>query len=71
MRKTKSDFDIIFDDPPYHFKFYHNLKDNILSNNLVRKDGCLIIEHDSKTIFEDENMELRKYGNVHFSIFTN
>ena len=47
------------------------LKDNIFSNNLVRKDGCLIIEHDSSTNFDKENVELRKYGSVHFSIFAN
>ena len=71
LEKTKSDFDIIFADPPYNFEHYINLKDNIFSNNLVRKDGCLIIEHDAKTIFEDENVEVRKYGSIHFSIFTN
>ena len=71
LEKTKSDFDIIFADPPYNFEHYHKLKDNIFSNNLVRKDGCLIIEHDSSTNFDEENVELRKYGSVHFSIFTN
>ena len=71
LEKTKSDFDIIFADPPYNFEHYHNLKDNIFSNNLVRKDGGLIIEHDSSTNFYEENVELRKYGSVHFSIFTN
>jgi 16S rRNA G966 N2-methylase RsmD len=71
LEKTKSDFDIIFADPPYNFEHYHNLKDNIFSNNLVRKDGCLIIEHNSSTNFDEKNAELRKYGSVHFSIFTN
>ena len=71
LQKTKQDFDIIFADPPYHFEHYQQMKDNIFSNNLVRKDGCLIIEHDSSTNFDEENVELRKYGSVHFSIFTN
>ena len=71
LQKTKQDFDIIFADPPYHFEHYQQMKDNIFSNNLVRKDGCLIIEHDSSTNFDKENVELRKYGSVHFSIFAN
>lgn len=71
VQKTKKNFDIIFADPPYNFKHYQHMKDNIFDNNLVRKDGCLIIEHDRSTTFYEENVELRKYGSVHFSIFTN
>jgi len=71
VQKTKNNFDIIFADPPYNFKHYQQMKDNIFDNNLVIKDGCLIIEHDSSTNFDEENVELRKYGSVHFSIFTN
>lgn len=71
LQETKQDFDIIFADPPYHFEYYKEMKDNILKNNLIRKDGCLIIEHDSSINFGKENVELRKYGSVHFSIFAN
>jgi len=71
LEKTKTDYDIIFADPPYSFEHHQKLKDTIFSHNLIRKDGCLIIEHDSKTKFEEENVEHRKYGSVHFSIFTN
>ena len=71
VQETKQNFDIIFADPPYHFEYYKEMKDNILRNNLVRKDGCLIIEHDSRINFGKENVELRKYGSVHFSIFAN
>ncbi|MBC8265769.1 MAG: RsmD family RNA methyltransferase [Flavobacteriales bacterium] len=71
LQNTKQNFDIIFADPPYNFEHHKKLKDIIFSNNLVRKDGCLIIEHDSNTNFNDKNVELRKYGSVHFSIFTN
>lgn len=71
VQKTKKKFDIIFADPPYNFKHYQQMKYNIFDNNLVRKDGCLIIEHNSSANFDKENVELRKYGSVHFSIFTN
>ena len=70
LQKTKVDYDIIFADPPYNFDYYLKLKDNIINRNLVRKDGCLIIEHNANTKFDDKNIELRKYGSVHFSIFT-
>ena len=70
LKKTKKTFDIIFADPPYDFKHYEELKNIILRKELINKDGCLIIEHNANTKFEKENVELRKYGSVHFSIFT-
>ena len=70
LKKTKAKFDIIFADPPYDFKHYKELKDIILQKEIINTDGCLIIEHDANTKFQKENTELRKYGSVHFSIFT-
>ena len=70
LEKTKAKFDIVFADPPYDFEHYEKLKNIILKKELVNKDGSLIIEHDANTKFDGENMELRKYGSVHFSIFT-
>lgn len=70
LEKCNKQFNFIFADPPYSFPEYQKLKDIIFEDNLVKKDGCLIIEHDNSTSFEGENMECRKYGNVHFSIFS-
>lgn len=70
LEKTKATFDIIFADPPYNFEHYEKLKNTIFKKDLLNKDGCLIIEHDANTKFNGENVELRKYGSVHFSIFT-
>ena len=70
LDKTKAKFDIIFADPPYDFEYYEKLQNIILKKELVNKDGSLIIEHDANTKFDGENLELRKYGSVHFSIFT-
>ncbi|OUV74773.1 MAG: hypothetical protein CBC83_03945 [Flavobacteriales bacterium TMED123] len=70
LEKTKATFDIIFADPPYEFKHYEKLKNIILTKELVNQDGCLIMEHDANAKFDGENMDLRKYGSVHFSIFT-
>jgi len=55
LEKTKSNYDIIFADPPYDYEHYKKLKDIIFSKNLVEKDGCLIIEHDANTCFDAEN----------------
>lgn len=69
VRTTQDKFDIIFADPPYNFLNYQKLKNLIVEKKLVKENGCLIFEHDKNTSFEGENIELRKYGTVHFSIF--
>ena len=70
VMNCKEQFDFIFADPPYNYKNYNNIKNTILKNNLVKKNGCLIIEHDKNTIFDDKNLDHRKYGTVHFSIIS-
>ena len=61
-------FDIIFMDPPYNYEQYHALRELIIEKKIINRDGCLIIEHDRNTIFEDDSIDLRKYGKVYFSI---
>ncbi len=70
MGSCEKQFNIIFADPPYNFEDHHKIKEIIFERNLVKEDGCLIIEHDNSTSFEEENIEVRKYGTVHFSIFS-
>ncbi len=70
LRNCKEKFNFIFADPPYNYRNYQELKEIIMENQLVKKDGCLIIEHNNKTLFEDDNAEFRRYGTVHFSIFS-
>ena len=69
-KNCKDSFNFIFADPPYNYEYYQELKQVIIKRNLIKKDGILIIEHDENTIFNDKNIELRKYGTVHFSIFS-
>ncbi len=69
-QNCKEKFNFIFADPPYSYEKYQELKEIIIKNNLIQKDGLLIIEHDKETIFEDNNIEVRKYGIVHFSLFS-
>ena len=70
LKNCKQQFNFIFADPPYDYKEYQELKKLICENNLVKKDGVLIIEHNKDTSFAGDNIELRKYGTVHFSVFS-
>ena len=69
LKNQKNKYDIIFADPPYNFNKYNQLKDLIIKNNIINDNGCLIIEHEKKTVFEYPNIKTRKYGEVNFSIF--
>ena len=70
FEKCAQKFDFIYVDPPYDYTKYKELKDLILRKKIIKRNGCLIIEHDKNTHFNDKNRELRKYGNVQFSIFS-
>ena len=70
LKNCKQQFNFIFADPPYDYEEYQELKNLVFEKNLVKKDGSLIIEHDKETSFKAPNVELRKYGTVHFSIFS-
>ena len=52
--------------------YLKNAPKEIVQNDkkLVKDDGLLIIEHDKEKLFNDNNVEVRKYGAVHFSIFS-
>lgn len=69
IKNCEEKFNFIFADPPYKYEKYQELKEIIIKNSLVKKDGLLIIEHDKETIFNDKDIEVRKYGTVHFSFF--
>ena len=70
LKNCKQQFNFIFADPPYDYEEYQELKNLVFEKNLVKKDGVLIIEHNKDTSFEEDNIELRKYGTVHFSVFS-
>ncbi len=71
LSKSEKKFDLIFADPPYDLKQLSSLPELILSNNLLKKDSTLIVEHDSRHNFSqiESFKELRSYGNVRFSFF--
>lgn len=70
LKKCNDNFDIIFADPPYNYKQYDELI--ALANNMsiIKPNGMFIVEHDSKLNLDQANpFDVRKYGNVCFSIF--
>lgn len=71
LKKTKSEYDLIFCDPPYTLKGIEEIPELVFERNLLNKGGWLIIEHSSKVDFtECEHFTmLRKFGSVNFSFF--
>ena len=70
LENCKQQFNFIFADPPYNYENYQLIKELIIKKNLIKAEGLLIIEHDKNTQFAGENVKLRKYGTIHFSIFS-
>jgi len=75
LEKTVTSADVIFADPPYNFEETQFLKipSLIFKNNLLNKDGLLIIEHSKHTLLEKHpNYSYsKKYGGNLFSFFKN
>ena len=70
VRNCNEQFDFVFADPPYSYDKYEELKEIIIQQKIINKDGILAIEHDKETIFTGNNIEIRKYGTIHFSLFS-
>jgi 16S rRNA (guanine(966)-N(2))-methyltransferase RsmD len=71
LRQSREQFDVIFADPPYADPKYKVLLNLILEGTLLKQDGLLIIEHDSRQNFANHSnfIELRQYGQSYFSFF--
>ncbi|MBT8261404.1 MAG: RsmD family RNA methyltransferase [Bacteroidia bacterium] len=74
LRIQQDAYDIIFADPPYDFSSdqLEELVSLSFGNNLVREEGCLIIEHTKHLDLSEIShfQESRKYGGSVFSFFT-
>jgi 16S rRNA (guanine966-N2)-methyltransferase len=72
MPRIKNKYDIVFADPPYDLNNIPEIPELIFDNNVLLKEGWFILEHGRSQDFSDHAhfKELRKYGSVHFSIFT-
>jgi len=72
LKRSGKNFDIIFADPPYDLEGIETIPDLVFENDLLDKDGWLIVEHPSDIDFsEHPNLDQqRKYGKVNFSMFS-
>lgn len=64
-------FDFIFADPPYALENIREIPDMILSNQLLKQNGLLVLEHGKTDDFTQHPCftEHRSYGSVNFSFF--
>jgi len=68
----KEQFDLIFADPPYDHPKFAEVADLIFRNNLLKPEGLFILEHSGQFDYSSHPnfKELRRYGSVHFSMFS-
>lgn len=73
LKMSNISYDIIFADPPYDLDGIGELPDLVFSKKLLNDEGWFILEHSEKYNFAKHPnfSELRKYSQVHFSIFEN
>lgn len=71
LHACRTKYNLIFADPPYALEELPTLPDVILSQNILKEDGWLVIEHGKDTDFTSHpnHIETRTYGSVHFSFF--
>lgn len=73
LQKSKATYDVIFADPPYHFKQeqFMEIPNLIFEKQLLLDKGMLIVEHSAHTdMSEHPNFSYsKKYGGNMFSFF--
>ncbi|MBQ7997504.1 MAG: 16S rRNA (guanine(966)-N(2))-methyltransferase RsmD [Paludibacteraceae bacterium] len=71
LTACRTKYDLIFADPPYALEQLPAIPDFILSKEILKEDGWLVIEHGKDTDFttHPRHIETRTYGSVHFSFF--
>ena len=72
LQRPMTQFDLVFADPPYDLPELEKLPKLIAEGNWVADGGWFILEHGERRSFDHEpGFKLtRKYGHVHFSLFT-
>ena len=65
-------FNIIFLDPPYKLEVVNEIIDFIISNNILKEDGLIIVEVDSNYLKDFNELKLirnKKYGSKYIYIY--
>jgi len=71
LQACKSQFDIIFADPPFDLAGIESIHKIVFERDLLAVNGLLIIEHSGTKSFDglESFLQERKYGKVHFAFF--
>ncbi len=71
VKQSEEKYDIIFADPPFAMEETDRLPDLIAEKKLLKDNGWLIVEHQSKRMLHSEikPFDVRKYGNCAFSMY--
>ena len=71
IKQTEHRSDIIFADPPFALEETDHLPEIIFEKKLLKENGWLIIEHQSKRILKSniKPFDQRKYGNCAFTMY--
>ncbi len=64
-------FDYIFAGPPYPLPWLNSIPELIFGTDLLSESGLFVLEHNPKHNFKDDQhlIQLRTYGQTHFSFF--
>ncbi len=60
LKKTDSDFDVIYVDPPYQSGLYDSVLEIVRQCDVLKKDGIIILEHPSRLEINIDGFELIK-----------
>jgi 16S rRNA (guanine966-N2)-methyltransferase len=71
LRQPQGQFDLVFADPPYEMEKIDEIPMLIIEKKILRKEGWFVMEHSRYHDFSliPGFFQLRKYGNVNFSLF--
>ncbi|MFZ2198931.1 MAG: 16S rRNA (guanine(966)-N(2))-methyltransferase RsmD [Thermodesulfovibrionales bacterium] len=72
--RTGLKFDIIFADPPYMSGEIDKVLPNIGEYNILKEDGCILVEHSSKTALSENIQNIKlvknyKYGDTMLTLY--
>ncbi|EOD00884.1 Ribosomal RNA small subunit methyltransferase D [Caldisalinibacter kiritimatiensis] len=74
LQLNNVEFDYIFMDPPYKKRLEVDTLEKIYESNILRENGTIIVEHDTKTELDEkilglELVDYRKYGRTSISFY--
>ena len=72
LAKPLTQFDLVFADPPYDLDKIETLPELVASSGVLAEGGWFIFEHGERLDVSNQKDHVlsRKYGHVHFSLFT-